>query len=53
MYRVAQNPSKQVLGILHPKFRSLSPHFFLPWLGGAAVQILLKIGKCCVAAGIS
>ena len=45
-------------------FRSLSPHFVLfihgerglsslPCLGGAAVQISLKIGECCVADVIS
>ena len=46
------------------RFRSLSPHFVvfkngernlnnLPCLGGAAVQISLKIGQCCVARVIS
>ena len=64
LYRVAQNHGKQVLRISHIKFHFTIIQFVviphgqrdlssLPCLGGAAVQISLKILGCRVADVIS
>ena len=47
IYRVAQNPGKQVLGILHPRFRSLSSFWCIhTWVKRSEQPTLAGWGSC-------